>query len=289
MSDINVTPVDHLYKSGLIKNNGRKLFIHILLIMGGFIMLIPFVWMLLTSFKTYAESVQVPIRWIPQSFNLNNYKAVITEMDFGKYYINTIIVTAAISVGQAFICALAAYAFARMEFPFKNGLFLIVLAVLMVPAQMTLIPKYLLVSKLGMIDSLMGIIVPNLFSSFGTFLLRQFFMTLPKELEDAAKIDGCSYFRTFWRIMLPLCSNGILAFLIFTVLWAWNDLLWPLIATSSDSKRVLSVGIAAFQGQYMTDYTLMMSACVMAIMPMILLFIIGQKKFITLVATTGIK
>jgi ABC-type sugar transport system, permease component len=271
------------------KESWHKFIIHLLLIIGSLVMIIPFIWMVLTAFKTYAESIKIPIIWFPKAFSFNNFISVISNMNFGKYYINTIIVTVAITIGQAFICSLAAYAFARMNFPLKNALFIVVLSVLMVPTQMTLIPKFLMVSRMGMADTLAGIIVPNLFSSFGTFFLRQFFLTLPTELEDAATIDGCSYFRTFWNIMLPLCSSGIAAFVIFTVLWAWNDLLWPLVVTSSDSMRVLSVGIAALQGEYATDYTVMMAACVMAILPMLLLFIAGQKKFIAGIATTGIK
>jgi len=158
-----------------------------------------------------------------------------------------------------------------------------------VPIQMTLIPNYSLLNSLGWVDTFWALTVPHFASAYGTFFLRQFFKTIPQELEESARIDGCSYFRIYWNIFLPLCGSAIAAFSIFTILWAWNDLLWPLIMTSSNARRVLSVGIATLQGQYATQYNLLMAASVMATLPMIIIFIIGQKQFISGIAITGIK
>lgn len=261
----------------------------LLLSIGAVCMIIPFVWMVLTSFKTLAEVNHIPMIWLPSHFDFTNYQEVLDRLNFVLYFKNTLINTIVITGGQVIICSLAAYAFARLHFPGRDKIFFVMLAVMMVPSQMTIIPQYLIVAKLGWLNTYAALIIPQLFSAYGTFFLRQFFLTLPKELEDSAKIDGCSYFRIFWRIMLPLCSNGLIAFGIFTVLWAWNDLLWPLLVTTKDNMRVLSVAIATLNGYYVTDYNLLMAASVLAILPMIVMYVFGQKHFIEGIAVTGIK
>ena len=261
----------------------------ILLTLGSFIMIIPFVWMFLTAFKTYQETLAIPIKWVPGSFYLENFTEVMGRLNFARYYINTIFVTLTITVVQVIFCSMGAYAFARINFPGRNIIFFALLSMLMIPQQMTLIPSFVLLSRLGWINTYYALIVPNFFSSFGTFFLRQFFLTLPKELEESAIIDGASHPRIYAQIFLPLCTSALAAFAIFTVLWAWNDLMWPLIMTSSDSIRVLSVGIASLMGQYRTRNNWLMAASVLATAPMIVLFIICQKQFISGIAITGIK
>ena len=184
---------------------------------------------------------------------------------------------------------LQAYAFARIEFPFKNIIFLIILSVLMVPGQIFLIPQYLIVQKLGLLDTLPALMLPNLFSAFGTFLLRQFFMSLPKELEEAAVLDGCSRFQIFGKIMLPLVKPGIVALVIFTAKFAWNDFMWPMIVNTSTDKMILGPALATLQGQYTTEYPMQMAGAVMAVIPLVVLFFIFQKQFIEGVAQSGIK
>ena len=267
----------------------RRTGTYTLLTVGAFIMLFPFVWMVLTAFKTYDESIAIPLKWIPSHLLWENFDEVLYKLDMGVYYKNTILITLFSTAGQVMICALAAYAFGRLEFKGKNALFAFTMASLLIPMQMTLVPKYLMCRDLELVDSLAGIVIPGLFNAYGTFFLRQFFMTLPRSLEESARIDGCSYFRSFWSIMLPLCSNGLIAFGILVVLYAWNDLLWPLVITGSNSTRVLSVGISCLQGEHLTDYPIMMAASVLATFPMIVVFIIGQKKFIVGIATTGLK
>ncbi|HIS25955.1 MAG TPA: carbohydrate ABC transporter permease [Candidatus Pullilachnospira intestinigallinarum] len=267
----------------------KSLTSYMILIIGAVIMLVPFVWMVLTSFKTYAETVKVPIQWLPAVWSWDNYREVLMRLDFIRYYGNTIIVTVLTTVLMLFIGSLSAFAFARMNFPFKNALFYMLLTVFMVPAQMTMIPKYLIISNLGWVDSLKALVIPNLFSVYTMFMLRQFFAALPRELEDAGKIDGCSYFRLYWNIEMPLCKSSVVAITVLNVLWCWNDLLWPLIATSSDKMRVLSVAMATLQGQHGTQYQLLMAAGVLAIIPMIIIYIFGQRYFIEGIAFTGVK
>ncbi len=252
-------------------------------------MLIPFIWMILTSFKTYQESVALPIVWWPSSWNFSNYKEILDRFDFLRYYGNTIIVTTVTVVVMTFVAAIASYAFARIEFPGKKILFGFLLVIYMVPQQMTMIPKYLMISKLGWVDTFAGIIVPNLFSVFTMFMLRQFFAGLPKSLDDAAKIDGCSHIRIFWSIDLPLIKNGLIAITVLNVLWAWNDLLWPLIATSTNKMYVLSVAIATLQGTNGTEYPLLMAAGVLAIIPLLIMYAVFQKYFMSGIAFTGTK
>jgi multiple sugar transport system permease protein len=267
-----------------------SLFIVVLVLTAGsVVMIFPFIWMFLTAFKTFQETLAIPIQWLPSGFYLENFKFVLNELAFGRYYINTIIVTVSITGIQALFCSMAAYGFGRLKFPGRDVIFVAVLSMLMIPTQMTLIPSFALLSRLNWIDTFLALIVPNLFSAYGTFFLRQFFMSLPGELEEAAIIDGCSRFGIYWRILLPLCTTALAAFAVFTVLWAWNDLMWPLIMTSKDSIRVLSVGIATLSGQYTTRSNYLMAGSLIATAPMIVLFIVLQKQFIAGVANTGLK
>jgi multiple sugar transport system permease protein len=265
----------------------KTFLIHFILIVGSVAMVLPFLWMILTSLKTYAESIHVPPVFIPKYFQWGNYKEVFGLLPFFKFMYNTFIITVLRTVGQLFLCSLAAYAFARIEFPGRNFLFLLALTVLMVPGQVFLLPQYMIMVKLGWLNSLQAVIVPGLFSAFGTFLLRQFFMGLPKELEEAARLDGCNHFQIYWRIMLPLAKPGLIALGIFTTLWSWNELMWPMIVNSSPESMTLSVGLSSLQGQYLTNYPILMAGSFLAILPMLILFIFLQKQFIEGIAVTG--
>ncbi len=267
----------------------RTALLYFVLSLGAVVMLVPFLWMILTSFKTYKETIAVPLVWIPEVWQWQNYLEVLVKFDFVRYYINTIIVTLTTVFFMMLFSSMAAFAFARLNFPFKNLIFSCLLVIFMVPAQLTMIPKYLIINQLHWVDTLKGIVIPNIFSVYSMFMLRQFFAGLPGEIEDAGKIDGCSYPRLFWNISLPLCKSGIVAMTVLNLLWAWNELLWPLIATNTDKLRVLSVGMATLQGQHSTDYPLLMAAGVMALIPMLIVYIIGQKYFITGIAFTGVK
>ncbi|AYV69972.1 MULTISPECIES: carbohydrate ABC transporter permease [Niallia] len=252
-------------------------------------MIVPFLWMISTSLKSFGESMQVPPTIIPKEWHFENYGNVFEAVDFLKYYLNTIILTLGRTIGQLVLCSLAAFAFARLNFPGKNVLFILMLSVLMVPAQVILIPNYATLTQLGWIDTFFALIVPGVFSAYGTFLLRQFFMGIPKELDEAAKIDGCSYFGIYWRIILPNSTPALTALGIFTILAAWNDFLWPLVMTNSESMRVLSVGISTFSGQYSTDYPLLMAGAVLSTIPMLLMFIFLQKHLLAGIALGGVR
>lgn len=265
----------------------KSLLVHFILILGSIVMIIPFIWMILTSLKTYAESVQVPPVIMPSDFQWSNYKEVFVLLPFFEFMFNTFIVTVLRTAGQLFLCSLAAYAFARIHFPGRNVFFIITLSVLMVPGQVFLLPQYMIMVKLGWLNTLQAIIVPGLFSAFGTFLLRQFFMGLPKELEEAARLDGCNHFQIFWKIMLPLAKPGLIALGIFTTLWSWNELMWPMIVNSSPEAMTLSVGLSSLQGQYATNYPILMAGSFLAVLPMLVIFFILQKQFIEGIAISG--
>ena len=190
---------------------------------------------------------------------------------------------------QLLLCSMAAYAFGRIKFPGRNVIFGVLLAVLMVPSSFFILPQYLIIQKMGLLNTIPALFIPNLFSAFGTFLLRQFFMALPDEIEDAARLDGCNHFMIYSRIMLPLIRSGLVALGILTLRFAWNDLMWPLIVNTSTEKMTLSAGLSFMQGQYATDYPTMMAGAVMAVLPLLILFAIFQKQFIEGVAMSGIK
>ena len=262
---------------------------YIILAVGAVFMIIPFLWMVLTSFKTYRETVKLPIQWFPAEWNFDNYVEVLKQLDFLRYYRNTILVTVTTLVAMTLIASLAAYAFARMEFPGKNVIFALLLVVYMVPPQMTMIPKYMMITKLGWVDTLAGIVVPNIFSVYTMFMLRQFFVSVPKVLDEAEKLDGCSFFGIFWRVDQPLIRNGMNAITLLNLLWSWNDLLWPLIATSTDKMRVLSVAIATLNNSDGSQYQLLMAAGVLAVLPMLVIYAICQEYFMDGIMSSGVK
>lgn len=274
-------------KENKVKVINKKFFIHLVLILGVVVTVTPFIWMLLTSLKTLGESTQVPPVIFPKKAMWSNYLEVLKTLPFKQFYLNTIISTVFKTVGQLIFCSMAAYAFARINFPLRNIIFVLILSVLMVPGQIFLLPQYMIIQKLGLLNSITALILPGLFSAFGTFLLRQFFMTLPDELEEAAILDGCNHFQIYWKIMMPLAKPGLVSLAVFTALWSWNDLMWPLIVNTATEKLTLSAGLASLQGQHGTNFPLLMSGSVMTVLPMLVLFIIFQKQFIEGIAFTG--
>ncbi|WP_230406806.1 carbohydrate ABC transporter permease [Blautia liquoris] len=271
------------------KRKVQHLIIHILLIIGVAATIVPFIWMVFTSFKTTGEAMAIPPTIFPKKFRMDAYKKIIHSLPFAKVYLNTFISTIVTVVGQVVICTMAAYAFARLEFPGKNVIFIVILSILMVPGQIFLVPQYMVIMKMGLLDTLPALFLPNLFSAFGTFMMRQFFMTIPKELEEAAILDGCNQFQIFGRIMVPLVKSGLSALIIFTAKFAWNDFMWPLIVNTSPEKMTLGPSLSTLQGQYTTDYPAQMAGAVMAVIPMIVMFFVFQKQFVEGVAQSGIK
>jgi multiple sugar transport system permease protein len=262
---------------------------HIVLILGSLAFVVPFLWMLLTSLKTLGESTHVPPVIIPVSPQWSNFSEVLATLPFFQFYINTLLMAAGRTLGQLFFCSLAAYAFARIEFPGRDALFVVALSALMIPTYLLLLPQYLIMKDLGWLNSLQALIVPGLFSAFGTFLLRQFFLTIPKELDEAARIDGANHFQIYWQLILPLARPALIALSIFVVLWSWNDLMWPLVVNDSVDKMTLSVGLASLQGEHTTNFPVLMAGAVLAIWPMLVIFITLQRYFVEGIAITGLK
>ena len=272
------------------KLNINHLIVHLILLAGVAVVVFPFLWMILTSFKTSGEAMKIPPTIFPEKFVTTAYHTIVSSaIPFGTVYMNTIISTVVTTIVQIAFCSMAGYAFGRIDFPFKNAIFVLILSVLMVPGQIFLIPQYQIIQKMGLLDTIPALFMPNLFSAFGTFLLRQFFMSLPKELEEAAIVDGCGRFRIFGQIMLPLVKPGIVALAIFTIKFAWNDFMWPLIVNTSMEKMTLGPALSTLQGQYTTEYPMQMAGSVLAVVPLIVIFFLFQKQFIEGVAQSGIK
>ena len=264
-------------------------FIYLVLVLGSFIMVAPFIWSILTSFKTLTESLQLPPQMLPNQLNLDNYQDVWQALPFASFFLNTILMVVGRVAISTVLCALAGYAFARIEFKGRNILFVILLIPMMVPSQIYLLPQFLLVARLGMLNTVISLIIPGMASVFGTFLMRQFFMTLPKELEEAAELDGCNVGQTFLKVMLPLAKTPLTTLAIFTTLFAWSDLMWPLIVNTSQNRMTLSAGLAFLQGQFTTHFPQLMAGSVIATLPIIILFIFFQKSFVEGIASTGSK
>jgi len=263
--------------------------VHVILIVGAVGMVFPFLWQTLTAFKTFQASVQVPPVIIPDPWVWTSFTKVFDSMPFGQMFLNSVLLTIGRTVGQVALCTMAGYGFARIPFRGRNFVFVLFLSVLMVPSQLYLLPQYEIIQSLGWLNSLQALIVPGVFSAFGTFLMRQFFMSMPAELEEAARIDGANPWQTFWRIMLPLAKPGIIALVVFTVLWSWNDLLWPLVVTTDPTKMPLSVGLSQLVGLHSTDYPVLMAGALLATLPMLVTFMILQRQFIQGIAFSGTK
>jgi multiple sugar transport system permease protein len=273
------------------QRRGRFLFSpwHLVLIPIAVVMVIPLVWMLVTSLQTLDETRHYPPSLVPTSLQFQNYTEVLQRAPFARWFANTLIVTVVVVVGNLFFCSLAGYAFARIKFFGREVVFVLVLATLMVPFQVVIIPTFLIVKSFGLIDTLGALILPNLASAFGIFMLRQFFRTLPIELEEAARIDGASRLGILFKIVLPLSGPALATLAVIMFLWTWNDFLWPLITIYSESRMTLQLGLATFQGAHQTNTNLLMAANVMSMIPVLLLFFFAQRYFIRGIATTGLK
>ncbi len=252
-------------------------------------MLIPFLWMVSTSLMDKMEVFQFPPKFIPDEPKWSNYKNAMTLVPFGRYFLNSTIMVVVIVPVQLFFCSMVAYAFARMNFPGRDFVFWMFLSTMMVPGIVTLIPSFLIVKSLNWIDTYWALTVPSFFSVWGTFLLRQFFLTLPKNLEDAARIDGASEFMIFWRIVLPLSKPALATLGIFAFMGAWKAFMWPLLVTRTEKMRTVEVGIAYFKTMFEVNWPYQMAAAVVVMLPVIIMFLIAQKYFVEGIALTGMK
>jgi multiple sugar transport system permease protein len=268
---------------------------HLLLIPVALVMLFPFVWLVITSVSTLAETrsfppslpAGFPLQWIENA--VKNYGDAWTLAPFGRWVLNTTVVTAVVVAGNLVFCSLAGYALARLRFFARTALFLVILATLMVPFQVVMIPVLLICRDLGLVDTLGALIAPNLVTPFGIFLLRQFFKTLPLEIEEAARIDGATRLGTLVKVLLPSMAAPLATVGIMTMLWSWNDFLWPLIAIQSEKSMTLQLGLSTFVGAHATNWPVLMAGTVMTQVPMLLIFLVAQRWFVQSFASSGVK
>lgn len=271
-----------------MKKTISQIVIYVVLAIMSVIMIVPFLWMVLTAFKTVAETMQVdPFVLVPKVWQWENFKKVVEAMDFVKLYVNTLLMILLRVVCAVVTSSLAGYAFARLNFKGKNFMFGLVLFQMMIPTQVFIIPQYIMVSKLHLTNSVWALLFPGLVSAFGAFLLRQAYMSLPRDLEDAARIDGCNIPKTFLRIMAPLTKSSLVALGIFTTVFAYKDLMWPMIVCPDSNKTTLASALAKMNGQYSQKYPELMMAALIACVPMIILYILFQRQFIEGIATSG--
>ena len=263
---------------------------YLVMLAGTVVLLIPFAWMLTTSLKPLDEVYTYPIIWIPSRLVLENYLDVFKNVPFGRYLWNSTVLSVLGIIGNIMGSSLAAFSFARLRFPGRTVFFIIMLSTMMVPVWVTMVPTFILFSRLGWLDTYLPILVPQFFAvPFFTFLLRQFFMAVPFEMEEAARIDGCSSFGLFWRIFLPLSVPALATVAIFAFFFHWNDLLGPLIYLRSQLKFPVAMGISSFQSEQYANFALMMAAATMALLPMLVVFFFTQRLFIQGVVITGVK
>lgn len=264
--------------------------LHVVLIIAGISMVFPFIWMLLTSLKTLPQLLQNPLEFLPNPWTVDNYSEAWNAVPFGQAYLNSLYITVLVVAGTLVTASMAGYAFARIRFKGSKALFIMFLATQMIPAQVTLIPFYLLMSNIGWVDSHLALIVPGMIANpFAVFLMRQFVLSLPKELEEAALVDGAGRLRTFFSIVLPNLRPGLAALAIITALGVWNAFLFPLVLLNSPELFTVPLLLASFQGQHgSVNYGLVMAASAIATVPMLIVFVIGQRKILNSMAASGL-
>jgi multiple sugar transport system permease protein len=262
---------------------------YIVLGLGAITMLLPFFWMLSTSLKDASAFFTIPPQWIPKPIVWRNYLDAWNAVPFGRFYLNSIFIAVSQTFGVLLTSSLAAYAFARLEFPGRDKLFFLYLATMMLPGAVTMIPTFILMRMVGWIDTYKALIVPGLFTAYGTFLLRQFFMGIPGDLEDAARIDGCSKVGIYRHVVIPLSKPALATLGTMTFIGSWNNFMWPLIVTHSMEKKTLPIGLASFQGLYLTNWNLLMAASIIVMVPTLIVFIFNQRFFVEGIKLTGTK
>ena len=265
-----------------------KFLTYFFLILGALIMVFPFVWMILTSSKTVTESMAIdPVVIFPSRLMLDNFKEAMTSLPFGRLYLNTILMVFFRVVCAIAFSSMAGYAFAKLHFRGKNILFTIVLMQMSLPSQIFIIPQYQMVAKLGMANTIFALVFPGLVSAFGVFFLRQTYMSIPDEIGEAAYLDGCNQFQAFYKVMFPLTGTSVAALTIFTAVFAYGDLMWPQVVNSDINMMTLSAGLSTLQGQFSTNFPVLMAGSLLAMLPMVVLYLIFQRQFVEGIAGTG--
>ena len=264
-----------------------KFFTYFFLILGAVIMIFPFVWMILTSSKTVPESMQIPPTILPEQWTLANFRDVLKSLPFGHLYWNTTLMVIFRVICAILFSSMAGYAFAKLKFRGKNLLFGIVLVQMSLPSQIFIIPQYQMVAKMGMANTIFALVFPGLVSAFGVFFLRQTYMSIPDEVGEAAYLDGCNQWQTFYKVMFPLTGTSVAALTIFTAVFAYGDLMWPLVVNSDLKMMTLSSGLSTLKGQFSTNFPVLMAGSLLAMLPMVILYLIFQRQFVEGIAGTG--
>lgn len=260
---------------------------YVVLILGSIIMIFPFVWMILTAFKTQAEAMAIPPQILPSNWNFDNFVTALESLPFVNLYVNTALLILFRVLCAVIFSSMAGYAFAKLEFPCKNLLFGIVLIQMMLPSQIFITPQYLMLAHVGLTNTIFALVFPGLVSAFGTFFLRQTYLGIPNEIAEAAYLDGCNKWQTFTKVMFPLTGSSMAALGIFTAVFAYSDLMWPLICNTDLNMMTLSAGLSTLNGQYTTNFPVLMAGSILAMIPMVILYLAFQKNFIEGIAMTG--
>ena len=266
-----------------------KALTYLVLGLGAALALAPFLWMVSTSFKELENLGDIPPEWFPSPFVTHNYPDVWNELPMFRFFLNSTYITLLSVLGQLIFCSTSAYAFARLEFTGRDKLFYLYLATMMIPGQVTLIPAFVLMRWLDWVDTPLALIVPGLGSAFGIFLLRQFFLSIPRELEDAAKIDGYGLFGIYARIILPLSKPALAALAVFTFLGSWNDFLWPFVVINTPERMTLPVGLSFLSANHATEWTKLMAGSTLSLIPTVIIFLLAQRYFVEGITVTGLK
>jgi ABC-type glycerol-3-phosphate transport system permease component len=281
---------ENVWQSQQLQNRVTHILSHIILLSGAVVMVLPFIWMISTSFKEPGQTFVYPPQFIPDPITFENYPNMWNALPFANFFFNSVKIASLNTIGQLITCSMAAFAFSVLIFRGRDLLFLLLIATLMIPYQVTLIPTFILFSKIGWVGTHLPLWVPAFWGgAFGTFLLRQFYLTIPIDLAESARIDGASIWQIYRHVYIPLSGPPMAALAIFTFMWTWNDLLNPLIYVNELDKLTLTIGLSFFQNQYGGKWTLMMAGAVVSILPIIIIFFFAQKYFIQGIATTGVK
>jgi multiple sugar transport system permease protein len=268
----------------------QTLLVHAILISLALSMLAPFLWMVSTSLKVRGEVFTIPLEWLPRTYHFENYPNALNAAPFPRFFLNSLIIAVGVLVGRLVFCSMGAYAFARLRWPGRDTVFLAYLSTMMIPGQVTLIPSFLIIYWLGWMNTYYALIVPGFASAFGTFLLRQFFITIPTELEDAARIDGCNRLGILRHVILPLSKQALAVLALFTFMEAWNEFLWPLLVTNSDNMRTVQVGLSVFKDQfYIIQWPELMAGTTVVTLPVLIVYLLAQKQLIEGIAMSGLK
>ena len=272
------------------RDRTAKIILYAILVLGLLVVVGPFLWMALSSFKPEAEIRASPPTWWPRTWTFTNYRDLFARLDFPVYFTNSVVVAVLVTLGNLLFCSLLGYALAKLDFPGRRAVFLVVLGMLMVPGMVLFVPQFVLISNMGLANTYAGLVLPFLAGPFGVFLMRQFLLSIPDDLLEAARVDGAGEWRIFWQVVLPLCRPALATLAILTFLTSWNNFLWPLVVATTADKYTLPVALALFSiGQHRADYGLMLSGAVVVILPVLIVFLVLQRHFMRGIATTGLK